>query len=159
MKIKWTNAALAAIREEMSKNPTISGSELAAIFKCTRNAMIGICHRNGIHLKGTPPFHSRGGDLRPRRQPISSKNFLLKHPRPMPQQEVVTAFRPKTSYVNAGGGCQWPEGEPGTPGFKLCDDFVVRGSYCQHHSEMAYVKLIKNDFNQKGFVPYFRKAR
>lgn len=38
-----------------------SGSEIAAVFGMTRNAIIGVCHRNGISLRSRPAAGGHGG--------------------------------------------------------------------------------------------------
>jgi GcrA cell cycle regulator len=148
---KWDEAALNAIREQQRLNPYISSTELGALLGVSRNAIIGACNRNGIKLNGNFISGGRSGGPRnpsaPRHAPITNganagQKLINRRPLPRPQplttEEVMVGGA--NSYVNAGGGCQWPSGEPGTPEFKFCDDHVVRGSYCAVHAQLALRK-------------------
>jgi len=62
-------------------------------------------------------------------------------PRPVP----VAVARPQPASARPYGRvitCCWPIGEPGTRGFRFCDDPSEPGKpYCADHAKLAYVKV------------------
>jgi hypothetical protein len=48
-----------------------------------------------------------------------------------PAAAVVVALVP--------GACRWPEGDPGRPGFRFCNDPVAAPPYCARHRARAYL--------------------
>ncbi len=70
-------------------------------------------------------------------------------PRPVVAPPPVRQVAPRLVTVppsRAYGGrivtCCWPLGEPGTPGFRFCDDSALQGKpYCEAHAALAYVKV------------------
>jgi GcrA cell cycle regulator len=54
----------------------------------------------------------------------------------------MAASAPVISTIRGKHPCCWPIGEPGTPGFRFCDDLNVEGKpYCPDHCGQAYRKL------------------
>lgn len=58
----------------------------------------------------------------------------------MSKPTASTLARPYAERLPSGGGCRWPLGHPGEPGFRFCEAAVAsaRGSYCQEYRSVAY---------------------
>ena len=64
---------------------------------------------------------------------VAARPVPVAVPRPQPAQ-----YRPYGRVIT----CCWPIGEPGTRGFKFCDDASEPGKpYCGEHAKLAYVKV------------------
>ena len=92
-------------------NQGVPTSKIGEKLGVTKNAVVGKANRLGL----------------PKRQsPIKNKN---------PTGDVI-----KLEKLSA-GMCSWPEGDPGTPGFRFCGKPTVPDKpYCAEHCERAYVK-------------------
>ncbi len=71
-----------------------------------------------------------------------SEPAAARRPAPLPVApapvRVSSAPRPYARSLT----CCWPIGEPGTRGFRFCDDGAVPGKpYCSQHAAVAYVKV------------------
>lgn len=65
-------------------------------------------------------------------------------PAPRPVSVAPTRLHPVAPARNYGRvvTCCWPIGEPGTRGFRFCDDPSEPGKpYCESHARLAYVKV------------------
>ena len=181
----------------------VSPREIARLCFTTRNAVIGIAHRNGFAKRPNPvaaltpereaeivayadSMPSRGhrriakalnaGAItvltvlqkhRPGRMPTratmiavttkrparggpaavpeagsitQTENASPKEPKPLP---VAVPVRPDRAPLPAcfrptRPGCSWPIGEPGTSGFRYCDEPRMRRSYCAEHAAIAF---------------------
>lgn len=62
----------------------------------------------------------------------------VEHTAPKPKRVVVAP-----AVFSVFRTCQWPEGDPGSPGFRFCGDATVIGKpYCAPHCGRAYVKRV-----------------
>lgn len=60
-------------------------------------------------------------------------------PAPPPRLQAVPAQPRPYGRITT---CCWPIGEPGTRGFRFCDDPSEPGKpYCEEHAKLAYVKV------------------
>lgn len=67
--------------------------------------------------------------------PLPPRPVPAPEPRVEPPPSAETLFRKPTP-------CCWPIGEPGKPGFRMCDDRSEPGrSYCPEHAAIAYVRV------------------
>ncbi|TPW36432.1 GcrA family cell cycle regulator [Oecophyllibacter saccharovorans] len=62
--------------------------------------------------------------------------------RPAARRTTQARREPAERPVRQGPTCQWPNGDPGTPGFHFCGGPPLPGKpYCAEHAAIAYVKL------------------
>ena len=93
----------------------LSTSEIGRRLGLTKNAVIGKAHRLALPRRPSPI----------RRQ--------------VREAEVIRLDALST------GMCSWPEGEPGTRGFRFCGKPTLPGKpYCANHCARAYVKSSKD---------------
>jgi hypothetical protein len=59
------------------------------------------------------------------------------------------------------GACHWPEGDPGRPGFRFCNDPVAAPPYCARHRARAYLAPRTGSGHgvRVGFVAHGRHGR
>ena len=89
----------------------VPANEIGRRLGATKNAVVGKAHRLGLPRRESP---ISGG----RRKPG------------IVRLEKLSA-----------GMCSWPEGDPGTPGFRFCGKPAVRNKpYCLAHCARAYVR-------------------
>jgi GcrA cell cycle regulator len=68
-------------------------------------------------------------------RPAAPIPAAMSAPRPMMPSAPMPARRSAPS-------CCWPIGEPGTKGFRFCDDISVPSKpYCDEHARLAYVRI------------------
>ncbi len=153
----WSEGDVRKIKELHSKGSSLK--DIAREFRVTVGAMQSKMSRLGLLKRGTHgvPRVGKGPTL----QPLSScvrpdpTVFVPRRwavPRERAASVVPLAVR-SPSRPPAGSvrppersgrttACQWPFGEPGTPGFHFCDTNAVPGkSYCEEHVALAYVKV------------------
>jgi GcrA cell cycle regulator len=79
---------------------------------------------------GPAPASGAGGTRPSAVEPPTADSSPV-HPR------VIAA--PLPAWISgAKPGCSWPIGEPGTPGFRYCDEPRAVRSYCAEHAAVAY---------------------
>ena len=97
-------------------NQGVPASEIGRRLGVTKNAVVGKAHRLGLPRRESPI--GRG----------TRKSGIVR-------LEKLSA-----------GMCSWPEGHPGTPGFRFCGKPAVRGKpYCLAHCARAYVRGSKEE--------------
>ena len=73
--------------------------------------------------------------------PVFEPPPLPPRPVPAPEPRVEVAPSAETLFRKS-TPCCWPIGNPGTPGFRMCDDTSERGKpYCPEHAARAYVRV------------------
>ncbi len=83
-------------------------------------------------LKSATAFASRRSDCRPRRP----------GPQPAPKPDARKTPPPSPLQLGRVTECCWPIGEPGSRGFRMCDEPTEPGrSYCAPHCNVAYVRV------------------
>lgn len=105
----WTNAENARLREGRAAN--VPFSVLAVEFGVTKNQTVKQAHRLGIN---------GGAEASPIRR------FMVAPEQSIDDPGTFTPFH---------RGCDWPHGEPGTPGFRFCgaERGDVLSPYCADH--------------------------
>ena len=105
----------------------LTATRIAAEIHYTRNAVVGLCYRNHIHLPGNDT-QARRHRARGERQPGVPAPVKADPPaRPLPRAE-------------AGGGCRYIAGEVvhGQP-VDWCGQPTPAGaSWCDHHGAIVY---------------------
>jgi GcrA cell cycle regulator len=100
-------------------NEGLSTSEIGNRLGVTKNAVIGKVHRLGLPKRQSPI------QRKPKAEPAKAKIIKLEH--------------------LSAGMCCWPEGEPGTPGFRFCGHKAIPDKpYCAEHCARAYVKASRD---------------
>ena len=104
-----------------------TASQCAAQFGCTRNAVIGAWHRNGLSRGRTT-----GSQASPRNRPIhfKAKKAVVAIPEFIPDPACQSILADLTDYE-----CRWPTGE-GTATI-FCGSPKTHGSYCAHHARLS----------------------
>lgn len=75
----------------------------------------------------------------PRAAPASASRPAPPERKMAPPRRVREAMDRGT---RRGPSCQWPHGDPGTPGFRFCGAKPLMGKpYCAEHAAVAYVKI------------------
>src|SRR4029077_18877304 len=148
----WNDERVSVIRAHAA---THTAAEIALLFDgVSRNAIIGVAHREGIQLTKRREYHPpKNGDARRARRPqqeatISNSDKgsnTPKHPRPAPQIPMPSPEPPierrvhhlfgfeqcapgETTLWNIGyGQCRWPIGHNGT-----------LATYCGRPTEHTY---------------------
>lgn len=98
------------------------------------------------------PFSMASLSATPATRPIVARApSLVAEPLPVPAASIakdaapasVTKKAPEPApYLGRVIQCCWPIGEPGTRGFRWCDDPSKPGKpYCDEHAKLAYVKV------------------
>lgn len=156
----WSEDLIARLRALWAEGH--STTEIGRRLGVSKNAVVGKAHRLPLpprpspihHGPGAPsnaaaPRRTRGPTLpalpaRSCRQTVPVKQGRVLRCRweqhtneHRPASPVTAAMPPKLGNTP----CCWPLGEPGRPGFRLCDARAVQGKpYCPEHDELAYVR-------------------
>lgn len=150
---------------------TRRSTDIATELGMTKNAFLGLAHREGFPKRSSPirGFLPKGERQPTPRAPIK-RNRVVKAPpakapaaaqvaSPLaigatsieapsaPEAEAEAADEPQTIFRPraATGCCSWPIGEPRTPEFRMCDaprqPFGTRLPYCPEHVALARRKV------------------
>lgn len=168
--MNWSAERDARLRELWASE--LSSAEIALRLGVSKNATIGRAHRmhlpgrpSPIRRKGDPKPAIRrapaitlpmfrscaqcGGTLGADQVKFCSAGcealaglvdlaVEVEHTAPKPKRVVVAP-----AVFSVFRSCQWPEGDPGSPGFRFCGDATVLGKpYCGPHCGRAYVKRV-----------------
>jgi GcrA cell cycle regulator len=136
-----------------------SASQAAAEMGCTRNAIIGVAHRNNLVFKAyydarrpkaaepriakpRPPAATI--DYRKRATVAQARGHrpqteLPELPTP-PADPVVAPVEQRRGILElTDATCRWPHGDVGSADFYFCGGPALKGKpYCLHHCRMAY---------------------
>lgn len=127
----WTEERMCQLRDLWAEG--LSMSEIGLRLGVTRGVVAGKAHRMGLSSRVSPITGQLG-----QRKPRPSR--AVRKARPAPA--VVPVIVPIGKRLP----CCWPEGEPGTPGFRYCGaPREVRSdgrqrSYCPEHAARAYAR-------------------
>jgi len=150
----WTDELIARLRALWAEGH--STAEIGRRMGISKNAVVGKAHR--LQLTARPSPIQRGARrpatparrvTLPPRQPEPTPG-LSREPQgrsaPLqPPPAAAPALRTVQPAVRSGARampCCWPIGEPGSPGFRFCDEPAVAGKpYCDAHVQLAYVKV------------------
>ena len=138
-----------------------STAEIGRRLGVSKNAVVGKAHR--LDLPTRPSPISRGGASGPR--PNRARPIVPKLAEIMPMKScTASAIEPKVTIPSLAIGalpttpdarqrmlvgnksCCWPIGDPGTSGFRFCDDKALVGKpYCEEHARTAYRPMRRRD--------------
>jgi len=157
---EWTNTAIARLRQLWSEG--LSTAEIGRRLGTSKNSVVGKAHRlDDLPARGNP---IKRDEQKRCHQPKRIRPDRRHHTLPMlqsmqetqkvgipppqcgavPPQAQPAASPLRTSSVPLQPSqrrqpCCWPVGEPGTPGFRYCDEHSVPDKpYCAAHCHLAY---------------------
>jgi GcrA cell cycle regulator len=123
-----------------------SGGEIASELGCTRNTVIGYCHRNGIRLQRRPGHKP----VRRKTSPMVAQ-AAVPSLKPVPAPEPALAPVVEAMFAAPAGGmtlmelcnhnCRWPLGGLRDSAEFFCGaaaDLAAGRPYCLLHSRIAY---------------------
>ncbi len=158
-KMDWCDATIARLRQLWDEgHPT---AEIGRRLGTSKNAVVGKAHRLDLPNRKSPI--KRGGPARPRPTPTRPKvpklaeimpltvavpatNAPQALPQPDPPEPKPAAAEPRALRPQASKPCCWPIGDPGTTGFRFCDQPALAGKpYCEEHSRKAYAPARSGD--------------
>lgn len=119
----------------------LAGRQIAEQYRTTRNAIMGVCHRNGIVLGGASPITEKCK--------IAAGTSTIAEKRKQSRQRVSAPIKappsPEPPQGPTGGilihqltnsACRWPVHDK-LPGW-YCGAHAEGSSYCAHHHARAY---------------------
>lgn len=112
---------------------------IARVLGVSKSAVVGRAHR--IDLPERPSPIIRRDPNAPRA--TAPRVHRAKRPTLPPlSTPAPPAPPPPVVWIRPRGKCQWPTDEPGSKGFRFCDDSTEPGkSYCEDHCKLAYVRV------------------
>lgn len=138
---RWDADAIKAIRKLAKAG--CSGSQIAGEFGASRNAIIGLCHRNGIQLGGGDPCPKRratcsnainvrrAAEKRKQARERVTAPIPIKQPEP-PPAPVLSAPEGIRLEDLTNTTCRWPLLDK--PPQRFCGAHTDCGPYCQEHT-------------------------
>ncbi len=160
--MEWNSEAIETLRALWAEGH--STAEIGRRMGVSKNAVVGKAHRLNLPARPSPIRREiEGATGRPaaplqRRPPAPRQPQPMRRPEPAPQPvqqhqpqvvappPVQLAPPPPPAVVRSfprvsNRSCCWPLGEPGTAGFRFCDEGAMSGKpYCSQHASVAYVK-------------------
>ncbi len=162
--MEWNSEAIETLRSLWAEGH--STAEIGRRMGVSKNAVVGKAHRLNLPARPSPiRREAEGANARPavplqRRAPTPRQPQPMRRPEPVqqpqqapqPQQVVVAPVQmappppPPAAVVRSfprvsNRSCCWPLGEPGTSGFRFCEEGAMSGKpYCSSHASVAYVK-------------------
>lgn len=150
---EWTDALCERLRALWAEG--LSGATIGGMIGVSRNAVLGKAHRLRLTARPSPIKPLPPGAERRRRRRVKAPQLAallrLEGPGIVPTApHPLKLLRPpepprqprEWGPLRAGASCQWPFGEPRTPGFRFCGDASVIGRpYCPVHCDVAYVPI------------------
>ena len=154
---EWTDDAIRKLRQLWSEGH--STAEIGRRVGISKNAVVGKAHR--LDLPARPSPIRTGSTQRsphaPRRQPVPRLADTMplaslrggnictivecRAPTAAQARRATVASRRVGSHP-----CCWPIGEPGTTGFRFCDDPApLDVPYCDEHTRRAYMARRRRD--------------
>lgn len=142
----WTLERIEQLRRLWADG--LSSKRIADQMRTTKNAIVGKAHRLGLPSRPSPirvdPNRPPAPPPKPRPLPTDARNTLAQlgvapAPEPPPPAPPPPPRR---------GSCQWPIGEPRTPGFRVCGQPLcshTRMPYCAQHAARARRPTSKPD--------------
>ncbi len=118
----WSDDQIEQVKDLAGKG--MSAAMIANEVGATRNAVVGIGHRQNIKFMGT------SGGYRP---PKAKAELPVIEA--LPEPERVGMLTLLELQLN---DCRWPMGDPRDPAFRYCGQRINRHSYCAAHSRLAF---------------------
>lgn len=144
----WTDKEITLLRDHWGRDRPVC--EIMKVIRRSKNSIVGKAHR--LHLTARPNPVAALGQPRPPRapKPVAPKAATLA-PIAAPAPPSAPSSPPplKVPVRPLRLPCCWPIGDPGSEGFRFCDNpAVVPGKpYCEEHARRAYVSLTLNNVN------------
>ncbi len=161
--MEWSDEIIERLRALWAEG--LSTAEIGRRMGISKNAVVGKAHR--LNLPARPSPIRRGAEAgrsrplvrrvtgptlpplatatlppvaaAPTIAPTPEARPVAAKPTPMPPLRPVTRTAVRGVRFNP---CCWPLGEPGTAGFRFCDEASLTGKpYCAEHAQIAYVKV------------------
>jgi GcrA cell cycle regulator len=146
----WTEELIARLRALWAEGH--STAEIGRRMGISKNAVVGKAHRLELPARPSPIQRSEaaprraGSEVRrpsrPALPPEPRREGLGEHFAERPAAPPLRAVQPTPRSSGRSMPCCWPIGEPGSPGFRFCDEPAVASKpYCEAHVQLAYVKV------------------
>lgn len=139
----WTTERMAMLTELWQSG--LVTQKIGDMLGVTKNSVLGKVHRlvaRGLLTSRPSPLKNGPATLRNKPGPKPKPKITLPAPAWLPTSEPYrSVWDPpkKTGRVTA---CQWPIGNPGTKGFRFCENPSSPGaSYCAKHHAICYVRV------------------
>lgn len=141
----WTDEAIGHVRELAEVG--LSAREIAANLMVTRNAIIGVCSRRGITLKGSTKASNRSSQERAHGSGRQKRTVGIRRSLPNLKSEpamVLPAAPPSVTPISlhelTNDRCHWPLGDfADRPPYQYCGAKVAFAglSWCPYHRRLA----------------------
>jgi GcrA cell cycle regulator len=152
----WTQDAIDKLRALWAEGH--SAAEIGRRMNVSKNAIVGKAHRLKLRQRPSPIIHL-DPDAPPRRRLPRAKRRVPLPPLPSATASVSAAPFPamalpafvapppapvqapvRERQIDFGGQCCWPIGDPGTPGYRVCNAPCARKKpYCDAHQSIATI--------------------
>ena len=132
----WTDDRITQLRDIA---PNRSASQIAEMFGCTRNAVIGKTHRLNITLgkaKAHAPEPIKVAPPPQARLPATPRPVCVTASKPPPVL-VCEPVEPKELWELGDRECCWPLGDPMAKGFRYCAAPKADFRFCAAHKALA----------------------
>jgi len=159
--MEWNSEAIETLRALWAEGH--STAEIGRRMGVSKNAVVGKAHRLNLPARPSPIRREVDGGIARPAAPLQRRPPAPRQPQPMrrpePQQAPMQHHQPQVvpppvqlapppppvvvrSFTRVSNrSCCWPLGEPGTAGFRFCDEGALGGKpYCATHAAVAYVK-------------------
>lgn len=156
----WTDAKIVRLRELWMQG--LSASKIGQQLLVSKSAVLGKVHRLDLPSRSTntssanlaavvtqpiadsPPVPSAADEpaIPPQSEPPAEavQPMLLPEIEPVTSSQSEASRTPSTPRLSSRQSCQWPNGDPGRSGFRLCGDpALLDKPYCAVHCKRAYV--------------------
>ena len=156
----WNDQTIQQLRDLWAEGHATA--EIARRLGVSKNAVVGKAHRIGLDGRPSPIKRDELLVCAPKAKPVGVASTLPALPsvsapvvtkavpskpvkivgRTTPVETVAPVTAPATVFKpRRSTDCCWPIGEPGTKGFRYCDDVALPGKpYCAEHAKTAYVR-------------------
>lgn len=137
--IAWDETDIQSLRQMWTNNLSCSQISKALNDKFTRSAVAGKARRLGLEDRD-PSMNRHLQHAQPK---------LLRDLVPPPQKKVKEVkpkeLGPEPEVIGLPGefplrGCLWPSWGDLVPDFRFCGQPRHKGSFCEHHAAISYVK-------------------
>ncbi|MBR6356278.1 MAG: global cell cycle regulator GcrA-like protein [Alphaproteobacteria bacterium] len=144
----WTDEQVDRLQELWAQG--LTANEIAKILGVTKNSIVGKVHRLCLPARPSPikSKENEGAAEAPAiiDSPTEASPQIPVEPKPSAPKPTATA--PKGENIRLidldSHTCRWPIGDPRDEDFCFCGRKVRTGqTYCDEHSQMAYVKATK----------------
>jgi len=142
----WSDEKTATLKQLVREG--YSSGVIAERLKVTRSAVVGRCHRLGLHLganrRGLNKF-TQFSLRKPHQRPLKKRKSITAKPQPQFEKEPIPPpnindIARKTFSELTENDCRYPINHVGEPGFGFCGLEKLPGSsYCPSHHSRCWV--------------------